>query len=71
LEEMMKIQSCRFPSLRLPWIQIFLTEELLRLNGAKAEGIFRAGFLLRKNVILRLMRRYPLPGDIMLSREAI
>ncbi|VDK32945.1 unnamed protein product [Taenia asiatica] len=41
LEEMMKIQSCRFPSLRLPWIQIFLTEELLRLNGAKAEGIFR------------------------------
>ncbi|VDL19606.1 unnamed protein product [Hymenolepis diminuta] len=41
LEEMMKIQSCRFPSLRLPWIQIFLTEELLRLNGAKSEGIFR------------------------------
>ncbi|VDN97045.1 unnamed protein product [Rodentolepis nana] len=41
LEEMMKIQFCRFPSLRLPWIQVFLTEELLRLNGAKAEGIFR------------------------------
>nr|VZI31198.1 unnamed protein product [Spirometra erinaceieuropaei] len=33
LEEIMKIQGCRFPSLRLPWIQIFLTEELLRLNG--------------------------------------
>ncbi|VDK88715.1 unnamed protein product, partial [Dibothriocephalus latus] len=41
LEEIMKIQGCRFPSLRLPWIQIFLTEELLRLNGAKAQGIFR------------------------------
>ncbi|VDD82035.1 unnamed protein product [Mesocestoides corti] len=41
LEEMLKIQSCRFPSLRLPWIQVFLTEELLRLKGAKAEGIFR------------------------------
>ncbi|KAH8871782.1 Rho GTPase-activating protein 39 [Schistosoma japonicum] len=41
LDEMMQIQAYRFPRLRLPWIQIFLTEEILRLNGAQAEGIFR------------------------------
>ncbi|CAL8074590.1 unnamed protein product [Calicophoron daubneyi] len=41
LEEMMHIQAYRFPSLQLPWIQIFLTEELLRLSGSRTEGIFR------------------------------
>ncbi|CAH8293390.1 unnamed protein product, partial [Schistosoma turkestanicum] len=41
LDEMMQIQAYRFPHLRLPWIQIFLTEEILRLNGAQTEGIFR------------------------------
>ncbi|CAH8587411.1 unnamed protein product [Schistosoma rodhaini] len=41
LDEMMQIQAYRFPHLRLPWIQIFLTEEILRLNGARTEGIFR------------------------------
>ncbi|VDP66498.1 unnamed protein product, partial [Echinostoma caproni] len=41
LTEMMRIQAYRFPHLRLPWIQIFLTEELLRLNGPVTEGVFR------------------------------
>ncbi|CAH8575753.1 unnamed protein product, partial [Heterobilharzia americana] len=41
LNEMMQLQAYRFPHLRLPWIQIFLTEEILHLNGAQTEGIFR------------------------------
>ncbi|VDQ00997.1 unnamed protein product [Trichobilharzia regenti] len=41
LDEMMQIQAYRFPYLRIPWIQIFLTEEILHLNGAQTEGIFR------------------------------
>ncbi|GAA49414.1 Rho GTPase-activating protein 39, partial [Clonorchis sinensis] len=41
LDEIMRIQAYRFPHLKLPWIQIFLTEELLRLAGSRTEGIFR------------------------------
>ncbi|KAF7257463.1 hypothetical protein EG68_05394 [Paragonimus skrjabini miyazakii] len=41
LEEIMQIQSYEFPHLKLPWIQLFLTEELIRLGGARTEGILR------------------------------
>ncbi|CAH8532432.1 unnamed protein product [Dicrocoelium dendriticum] len=41
MTEIMRLQSYRFPHLKLPWIQLFLTEELLRLNGSQTEGIFR------------------------------
>ncbi|KAF6777839.1 hypothetical protein AHF37_02958 [Paragonimus kellicotti] len=41
LEEIMQIQSYQFPHLKLPWIQLFLTEELIRLGGACTEGILR------------------------------
>ncbi|CAF1262572.1 unnamed protein product, partial [Didymodactylos carnosus] len=41
LEEVMAMQRTRFPERRLPWIQTTLSEEVLRLNGAQTEGIFR------------------------------
>ncbi|CAF3677552.1 unnamed protein product [Rotaria socialis] len=41
LEEVMAMQRTRFPERRLPWIQTILSEEVLRLNGAQIEGIFR------------------------------
>lgn len=41
LDEVMAMQRTRFPERRLPWIQTILSEEVLRLNGAQTEGIFR------------------------------
>jgi hypothetical protein len=41
LEEVMVMQRTRYPDRRLPWIQTILSEEVLRLNGAQTEGIFR------------------------------
>ena len=41
LDEVMLMQTDRFPDRRLPWIQTTLSEEVLRLNGACVEGIFR------------------------------
>ncbi|CAF0929616.1 unnamed protein product [Rotaria sordida] len=41
LEEVMAMQRTRYPERRLPWIQTTLSEEVLKLNGAKTEGIFR------------------------------
>ena len=41
LEEVMAMQRTRYPERRLPWIQTVLSEEVLRLNGANTEGIFR------------------------------
>lgn len=41
LDEIMKVQESKCPSLTLPWIQTILSEAVLRLNGAKTEGIFR------------------------------
>ena len=43
LQEVMGIQRDRFPHRRLPWIITTLTEEVLRLQGAHTEGIFRYG----------------------------
>jgi len=41
LEDVMVLQKERFSERRLPWIQTTLSEEVLRLNGAQTEGIFR------------------------------
>lgn len=41
LDEIMKVQESKCPSLKLPWIQMILSEAVLHLNGAKTEGIFR------------------------------
>jgi len=41
LDEIMMMQADRFPDRKLPWIQTTLSEEVLRLNGACVEGIFR------------------------------
>lgn len=41
LEDVLILQNERFPERRLPWIQTTLSEEILRLNGAQTEGIFR------------------------------
>jgi hypothetical protein len=41
LEETMRVQRKKFSNLSLPWIQTTLSEAVLRLNGAKTEGIFR------------------------------
>ena len=41
LEEIMNVQKAKCPKLSLPWIQTTLSEAVLRLNGAKTEGIFR------------------------------
>ena len=41
LQETLDMQRDRFPHKRLPWILTILTEQILKLNGAKTEGIFR------------------------------
>lgn len=41
LSEIMVMQSSQFPKHKLPWIQTVLSELVLRLNGARTEGIFR------------------------------
>ncbi|XP_063227611.1 uncharacterized protein LOC134533847 isoform X2 [Bacillus rossius redtenbacheri] len=41
LEEVMALQKERFPHKKLPWVQSTLSEEVLRLQGAQTEGIFR------------------------------
>ena len=42
LEDVMLMQKDKFPDRKLPWIQTTLSEEVLRLNGAKTEGVFRS-----------------------------
>ncbi|XP_013408982.1 rho GTPase-activating protein 39 isoform X2 [Lingula anatina] len=41
LDDIMLMQKDRYPNRKLPWIQTTLSEEVLRLNGAQVEGIFR------------------------------
>ncbi|XP_030849130.1 uncharacterized protein LOC593776 isoform X3 [Strongylocentrotus purpuratus] len=41
LEEALELQKDRFPDYSLPWIVVVLSEEVLRLNGQRCEGIFR------------------------------
>ena len=41
LVDVMAMQRTRHPDRRLPWIQTILSEEVLRLDGTRIEGIFR------------------------------
>ncbi|KAG8224927.1 hypothetical protein J437_LFUL006286 [Ladona fulva] len=41
LEEVMALQKDRYPEHQLPWVQTVLSDEVLRLQGAQTEGIFR------------------------------
>ncbi|XP_049847289.1 rho GTPase-activating protein 39 isoform X3 [Schistocerca gregaria] len=41
LQEVMALQKDRFPHRKLPWVQTTLSEEVLKLQGAQTEGIFR------------------------------
>jgi len=41
LEEVMEVQKERYPQRKLPWVQTTLSEEVLRLQGAQTEGVFR------------------------------
>jgi hypothetical protein len=41
LSETMDMQRDRYPHKQLPWIFTILAEQILQLNGAKTEGIFR------------------------------
>ncbi|XP_065316227.1 uncharacterized protein LOC135925021 isoform X2 [Gordionus sp. m RMFG-2023] len=41
LEEILDLQVDKCPDLKLPWVQITLSTEILRLNGHQLEGIFR------------------------------
>lgn len=41
LEELMEMQSTRFPDLKIPWIQRTLIKLIYEKNGHKTEGIFR------------------------------
>jgi Rho GTPase-activating protein 39 len=41
LDEVMEVQKERYPQRKLPWVQTTLSEEVLRLQGAQTEGVFR------------------------------
>ena len=43
LDDILLMQKERYPDRKLPWIQTILSEEVLRLDGAQTEGIFRYG----------------------------
>lgn len=41
LREVMQLQASRWPNRRLPWPQVELSQQVLRLQGLSTEGIFR------------------------------
>ncbi|GLV32627.1 Rho GTPase activating protein at 93B [Carabus blaptoides fortunei] len=41
LREVMQLQATRWPTRRLPWPQVELSKQVLRLQGLATEGIFR------------------------------
>ena len=41
LEDVMELQSAKFPDHTLPWVIEALTDAVLKLNGPQTEGIFR------------------------------
>ncbi|GJQ67979.1 hypothetical protein Trydic_g10642 [Trypoxylus dichotomus] len=41
LREVMQLQAARWPSRKLPWPQVELSQQVLRLQGLSTEGIFR------------------------------
>ncbi|KAJ8299661.1 hypothetical protein KUTeg_023721 [Tegillarca granosa] len=64
LEDVLILQNERFPERRLPWIQTTLSEEILRLNGAQTEGIFRVpGDIDEVNALKIKCDQWTLPSD--------
>jgi len=41
LEDVMELQSEKFPGHSFPWVVEALTDAVLKLNGPQTEGIFR------------------------------
>ncbi|XP_041367234.1 rho GTPase-activating protein 39-like [Gigantopelta aegis] len=64
LEDIMLMQKDRFPERTLPWIQTTLSEEVLRLNGTKTEGIFRVpGDIDEVNALKTRCNQWMTPSD--------
>lgn len=64
LEDVMLLQKDRYPDRQLPWIQIVLSEEVLRLNGTQTEGIFRVpGDIDEVNALKLRCDQWILPSD--------
>ncbi|XP_069674699.1 uncharacterized protein RhoGAP93B isoform X2 [Periplaneta americana] len=65
LEEVMALQKERFPHRKLPWVQSTLSEEVLRLQGAQTEGIFRVSADVDEvNSLKNRIDHWELPNDI-------
>nr|CAD7402274.1 unnamed protein product [Timema cristinae] len=64
LQEVMVLQKERFPHRKLPWIQCTLSEEVLRLQGAQTEGIFRVSADVDEvNTLKSRLDHWELPAD--------
>ncbi|PSN44409.1 hypothetical protein C0J52_05744 [Blattella germanica] len=65
LAEVMALQKERFPHRKLPWVQSTLSEEVLRLQGAQTEGIFRVSADVDEvNSLKNRIDHWELPNDI-------
>lgn len=54
LDELMALQKEKFPELEIPWIQVELSREIIRLNGLSTEGIFRLPGEIDKVTLLKV-----------------
>ncbi|XP_074600943.1 myTH4 and RhoGAP_KIAA1688 domain-containing protein RhoGAP93B isoform X2 [Brevipalpus obovatus] len=54
LPNLMAFQSKYLPKRKLPWIQVTLSETILRLGGAEQEGIFRIAGDVEETAMLKL-----------------
>ncbi|XP_062871312.1 rho GTPase-activating protein 39 isoform X1 [Trichomycterus rosablanca] len=65
LEEIMERQSQLFPHRRLPWVQVQLSQCVLALGGAQAEGIFRVpGDIDEVNALKLQVDQWKLPDNL-------
>lgn len=65
LQEVLEIQEKRYPGRRLPWVMTTLSEEVLRLEGNKTEGIFRVpGDIDEVNVLKVKLDKWNLPNNL-------
>ncbi|XP_014668112.1 PREDICTED: rho GTPase-activating protein 39-like [Priapulus caudatus] len=65
LDDIMVLQVERFPNRNLPWVQIALSEEVLRLHGCQTEGIFRVpGDIDEVNALKLHVDQWQIPSSI-------
>nr|CAB3222852.1 rho GTPase-activating protein 39 [Phallusia mammillata] len=65
LQEILELQSERHPERRLPWILTSLSDEVLRLEGNKTEGIFRVpGDIDEVNILKAKIDRWEIPNNL-------